>query len=195
MFPLQIHPLSPNLFPTYKIMCGYIFDPIQNPCLDIVFQISGEHPTFNKKDGKEQTHHGNWGLWEFNVFEVFLKPNFTQSNRNKQNSKYQPYFEYELGFNQEYLCLNFHSYREGGSSPLDCPIISSSKNSLASNIFQYKMSIKLPQFEMKVDSWSGNFYSILGQGGDRTYWGQNLERNKLDFHLASQFLPLHLNNK
>lgn len=124
----------------------------------------------------------NWGLWNFDVIEIFWQ------NRQEANQVQAPYHEWQIAPNNKSFCLDISLPSISYSTPLICPI------KFQSQIQQSKWiaSFIIPEIVYKNFKFPYlGVFAILGQGPDKAYYALNLPvTSKPNFHLPQFFLPI-----
>ncbi len=143
--------------------------------LAVSFAVSGATPHVNATLSKESSQ---WGLWDWDVVELFLSANDTPVYYELQLSPLGQYFELEIfeprkRFNKQFASGFGHSV-----------------NRLGADAWQAEFKIPLSKlgWNGKVDTLRGNAFAILGEPGAKSYLSLNLpEQEKPDFHLPQYF--------
>ncbi len=124
----------------------------------------------------------NWGLWNFDVVEVFWQ------NRQVETQLEAPYHEWQISPNNKSFCLDIATPRISYSTPLVCPI------KFESQIQQNKWIANFIIPEAVYKNFKHHYlgvFAILGKEKDRSYYALNLPATtKPSFHLPEFFLPI-----
>lgn len=150
------------------------------------FSISKPKPFFWLTDQNFHTYNNNknWGLWNFDVIEVFLQP------RNQITHFHQSYLELQVSPLNQGFNLQIIEPRKIYYTPLDLNFYHETNLTETTTHYQWecKLTVSLPEIDKYL---FGNFYACLGQGETREYFGLNLKASaKPDFHCPDYFVML-----
>lgn len=128
----------------------------------------------------ENDYKKNWGLWDFDVVEIFIQ------NRKLDDEMYAPYLEFQVSPLNQPFALDIIKPREKYFSPE--VIDFETKVDVAINKWKTNIKIKLP---FDVISLYGNFHACLGTKEKRQYFSLNPNKEERpDFHLPKNFIKL-----
>lgn len=150
------------------------------------FVVKKKKPYFWLTDQNFSSNNNkNWGLWNFDVVEVFLQP------RREITHFQAPYIELQVSPLNQGFNLNIIEPRKIYYTPLDLNFYH--ETFLAENETHYgwetKLSVQLPE---DVKYLFGNCYACLGQGENREYFGLNLKpSSNPDFHCPDYFILMN----
>ena len=164
MKKLLSHPA--NLTQSYSI--EYEPQIIQTE-LVIDYRITSEHE-WNTSEKFSSDYFKNWGLWDFDVFEVFVQ--------DKSKSKLC-YTEYQVSPLNQTFCLEILKPREITYTPLEKEFYS--QVTLEQNIWSGQLVIPI---DKKGDYFIGIF-SILGV--NKEFFSNNPNSGQPDFHRPELF--------
>lgn len=119
----------------------------------------------------------NWGLWEFDVVEVFL----TRTGLG------MPYLEVQVSPLGQTFALIVKEPRKEYTYPENLQLQVS--NQVANGIWKSQIVIPLSQIPGEGDILKGNLHSCLGQTQARQYFGLNIS-DRIDFHRPEYFIEL-----
>ncbi len=110
----------------------------------------------------------NWGLWNFDVCEVFLK---------KENE--EKYDEYQVSPLNQKFHLEIFKPREIYFTPFKCNFITKIQEGVVS-------------FEIPIDEskWEIGLFACIGKGKDRKYFSHFKPDGIIDFHRPEKFMKL-----
>lgn len=163
------------LRPNHKVSVDY---SIGDDCVNIQFQVETDKLIISdefKKSGFE-----NWGLWNFDVVEVFLQKSF-QSNR---------YLELQVSPLGQKLAIDIYEPRK------DHRIKSDYKGSMEAVItssgFDAKFSVPINEIPGDEKLIFGNFTACLGPTMKRSYSAISIndKDKEPDFHIPRLFQKL-----
>lgn len=142
--------------------------------LDCCFIVSNTIGMWNISSNFSDDLTKNWGLWNFDVVEIFL-----------QNSKESSYKEYQVSMNAKAFELEIYRPRTSYATPLT----SSFQYSVLNLDDSKKIMIEIPI--EKNESYSIGAFACLGQKSAREYYSlnPNIEVNA-DFHRPKLFKSL-----
>lgn len=165
---LQRHPQGNDL--NYKVSTDYSID---NDLIKINFEIHNCEKFYVCRSFSHDARK-NWGLWEFDVVEFFVRAVGEEE-----------YLEIQVSpLNQQFM-LKIISPREIFYTPLDYSFKSTVNNK--DNITQ--VSLELPNLWNTRDL-EGNFFAILGSD-QRNYFAMNLDESCApNFHRTDLFKKL-----
>ena len=144
--------------------------------LTFIFSItSNEPPNISQLNGPSI-----WGLWDFDVVEVFLQP------RKNSNDESAPYFEFQLSPKSQKFSLEIIRPRIQYLSPLD--IKWSGKSEIKSNSWCAEFQFDDSRFNEAQDIYFGA-YAVLGKE-NRSYYSLDPKDSIIDFHRPDKFLNL-----
>jgi len=139
------------------------------------FQISFSFPITHHVNKDLSKKHSQWGLWDYDVFEIFMqkRPDSTDSSL--------PYTEFQVSPLGQFFHLEILKKRELYFTPLTNPF-----HYQLTLDRQWKGIIKFPK-EDNIDYFF-NFTAILGPKNKRNYFASSGEYSKpADFHCPDLF--------
>lgn len=148
------------------------------------FMVEKAKPFFWLTDQNfDQTNNNkNWGLWNFDVVEIFLQP-------RKEITHYQsPYIELQVSPLNQGFNLHIIEPRKITYTPLDLNFYHEVLLTENSTHYQWesKITVQLPDTAKYL---FGNCYACLGHGETREYFGLNLKPSvNPDFHCPDYFV-------
>lgn len=129
-----------------------------------------------------QDNNKNWGLWNFDVVEVFLQP-------RKEITHFQgPYLELQVSPLNQGFNLQIIEPRKIYYTPLELKYFHQTflSETLDSFRWESRLTVQLPETAKYL---FGNCYACLGYGESREYFGLNLKPSSHpDFHCPDYFL-------
>lgn len=142
--------------------------------LDCCFAVTNTIGMWNMPSDFSDDFTKNWGLWNFDVVEVFL-----------QNNKESRYKEYQVSMDAKAFELEIYRPRISYATPLN----SSFKYFVEDLADSKKIMIEIPI--EKNESYSLGAFACLGQKSAREYYSlnPNIEVN-VDFHRPELFKSL-----
>ena len=146
---------------------------VQADFLKVDFHVKSPEPIRSSTDFPA----GNWGLWEFDVVEIFLRPTGTQTYYEFQLSPLGQRFELEIIEPRKTWNTDYRSQFKG------------EVNALEANEWTASFEIPLQKVGGETSkNFEGNFNAILGSKGLRTYWSAFLPmQEQPDYHLPQYF--------
>ena len=129
-------------------------------------------------------HHSQWGLWEWDVVELFVSCSNDPSNC--------PYFEFQVSPLNQFLELKVvkprvevdHSFQSGFQHQVQ-------RLERGNWNAQMRIPVSSLGWDHRPESIVGNAFAVLGEGPMRTYWSRYLDAQaKPDFHLPQAFMRL-----
>ena len=144
--------------------------------LNIEFEHNYElAPHVSEKFGHE---YQNWGLWDYDVFEVFL----TRSESSKL-----PYLEIQVSPLNQKFALLINKPRENTEYPKSCPF--QAKNEFSGDLWKSSISIDIQDIPGESETINGNIHAILGT--PRNYFSMNVNPEEApDFHRPEYFTDI-----
>lgn len=145
------------------------------------FDVQQAQPSYVNPALSKQS--SQWGLWDWDVVELFLSVNDDPTYYEFQVSPLGQYFELEI-FEPR---LRFNKDFKSGFT------VSVAPESNDAPCWRAEMRIPLSAlgWDRRLESIRGNAFAILGEGQARTYWSAFLEPQKTpDFHLPRCFRTL-----
>ena len=143
-------------------------------------EATGEEPSVNPDLPADASA---WGLWDWDVVELFVRANARPTYYEFQVSPLGQYFELEIFEPRKRFNRDFTSgFRQ-------------SVTRSRSGGWQARFEIPLSRlgWDGRPESLVGNAFAILGPAGHRTYWSLFLPPQQTpDFHLPDRFRPLPL---
>lgn len=134
-------------------------------------------PYVNEALGKDSSQ---WGLWEHDVVELFLRVGGEPTYYEFQVSPLGQFFELEIFEPRKRVNDKFKSgftYNVERHAPTDWSA-------------RLRLPLKNLGWDERLESLRGNAFAILGNE-PRTYWSTGLpEQDTPDFHLPQYFIPL-----
>lgn len=118
-----------------------------------------------------------WGLWEYDVVEVFLQP------RNTIKNESAPYFEFQLSPKSQKFSLEVLKPRIQFFSPLD--IRWTGESNINENSWYAEFHFDDPLFKNTTELYFGA-YAILGKD-NRNYYSLDPFDSVIDFHRPKKF--------
>lgn len=128
----------------------------------------------------------NWGLWNYDVVEVFLQP------RLEITYTHTPYIELQVSPLNQGFNLVIIEPRQIYYTPLDLRFFHETVLTETNEryIWNTKLTLELPFYSKYL---FGNCFACLGQGENREYFGLNLKPGvSPDFHRPDYFIPFNL---
>ncbi|MBI3556580.1 MAG: hypothetical protein HY074_09980 [Deltaproteobacteria bacterium] len=154
---------------------GVSFEPPRDGLLKVRFEVRGALPRVN---AALRTDKSQWGLWDWDVVELFVSANDSAIYYEFQLSPLDQFFELEIfeprvRINKEFVSNFVHAVEQVAADA-------------------WKAVFKIPLaplgWDGKMDSLRGNAFAILGPPGARSYLSLNLPKQaKPDFHLPQYF--------
>lgn len=128
------------------------------------------------------SHNRNWGLWDYDVFEVFVQA--------KSHNTPLEYYEFQTSPKGEEFILKILKPRELFLTPLD--ITYQFKNTVQDGLWKSHFELDLGSLSQEKEAeYYGNFHAILGSKENRQFYSYNLSQyDKPDFHLPERFIKL-----
>jgi hypothetical protein len=167
---LEAHPENKSLIKT-DIAVDY---QIAQDRIKLKFLISN-YNTLNISDEFSDRACENWGLWNFDVIEFFVRA----SGANE-------YLELQTSLNNKQFILKIIRAREIYYTPMD---LTFNSNSLADN-GSITVEVDLPNI-WNTTKLEGNFFAILGPCDSRCHYAWKLDPNtSADFHRPDLFEKL-----
>lgn len=124
---------------------------------------------------------GNWGLWEFDVVELFIRAVGTHPYYEFQLSPLGQPFELEITEPRKIWNTHYRSRFKGSAQVLNDKEWTASFEIPLDSLGAYVETCTSLALE-------GNFFAILGSPGARTYWSAFLpEQEQPDFHTPQYF--------
>lgn len=173
-----IHPDSSPLTSQTSLQVDF---RLASHVLIVNFEVRGQRPvSVNRALSNESSQ---WGLWDWDVVELFLSVNDDSTYYEFQVSPLGQYFELEIfeprrRFNKEFQSGFAHS---------------ATMTSKDDTCWRAEMRIPLDKlgWNQRIESIRGGAFAILGESETRTYWSAFLQPQKTpDFHLPSYFRAL-----
>lgn len=150
---------------------------IEERCLKVNFEVNNPTPYFNPSFDK---HSSQWGLWDFDVVEIFVSSHGSNKYFEFQLSPLSQYFELEIFEPRKKFNKNYKSH-------------SIYESTLEENgAWTGFISIPLESIGCKEeDIIVGNMFACLGPPEKRRYFSAFLPIQEIpDFHLPQYFRPL-----
>lgn len=178
MEPIKFIPL--NSYQTNKsVYKPIVFYEIINQKLKVWFKCEGQNwNTTAKLPAHKIT---NWGLWEFDVFEVFLQI------RGENND---PYFEFQVSPLGQEFSLKILEPRKDFLENKE--IFFQTQSEVFPDNWQASFEIDLTDKLNPGDKLFGNFHAVLGPKENRNYYSLMISGkiNHPDFHIPNQMVAL-----
>lgn len=144
--------------------------------LTFSFTVSSYVPNTNHNFTK--SYQDNWGLWDYDVVEVFLKKENTNSYLELQTSP----------LNQPFALI-IEKPREKYFSPKD--LLLSIENEVLEQKWKAKITIPISSIPGEGSKIFGNCFACLGKQENREYFALNLNSEQTpDFHRPELFIQL-----
>lgn len=139
--------------------------------LRVEFHVKSSEPIRTHSDFPE----GNWGLWEYDVVEVFLRPVGAKHYYEFQLSPLGQAFELEISEPRKKWDASYRSQFKG-----EVKILGEK---------EWTASFEIPLKAIgDAQSYEGNFCAILGSPQTRTYWSAFLPKtDQPDYHQPQHF--------
>ena len=135
------------------------------------------NPAYSRTDYRE-----NWGLWEYDVVELFLQP------RPHPDVASGPYLELELSPLGQPFALLIEEPARRYAAPDTLAFLR--ENSLTETAWRVRVAVQVPGYAPGAPLF-GNLTACLGPAGARSYWGLTLnEDGEVDFHRPAEFVQL-----
>jgi hypothetical protein len=133
------------------------------------FEVRGAAaPYVNKDLARDRSQHG---LWDWDVVEVFVRPNPASSD----------YFEFQVSPLGQFFELQIHEPRKRVNARFHC-------EGLEYSAYRLKIPLDPLGWDGRVESVTGGAFAILGEPRARTYWALFLPKQDTpDFHLPERF--------
>lgn len=129
-----------------------------------------------------QENNKNWGLWNFDVVEIFLQP------RKEITHHHAPYIELQVSPLNQGFNLQIIEPRKIYYTPLNLNFYHETYLTETESLYRWesKLTVQLPETEKYL---FGNAYACLGFGESREYFGLNLKPSpNPDFHCPDFFV-------
>ena len=149
--------------------------PSEDGLLGVRFEVTGAPPCVN---AALPTDKSQWGLWEWDVVELFLATNASANYYEFQLSPAGQFFELEIfeprkRFNKDFVSGFEHSVERVAPDAWTA---------------EFRIPLRKLGWDGKLESVRGNAFAILGASGAKSYWSLNLPAQlKPDFHLPQFF--------
>lgn len=155
--------------------------------VDISFIIKKniESP-WNVSSHFSSTNYANWGLWEYDVVELFLQ------RRKEERDLTAPYLEVQLSPLNQRFALIIVEPRKIFFTPLHLFFETDVK--LTDDIFKSSMRVKFPDFLFEGELNYFGIFACLGAKKQRNYFGFQSIDNVIDFHRPQLFVKLESMN-
>lgn len=133
--------------------------------------------TYNWNTSKHylQNHHGNWGLWEYDVIEFFIQP------RENDSQILSPYYEFQLSPSNQTFELIIKSPRKCTFSPLKSNM--QFKCQHKADLWSGEVTLVLPDSKY----YYGDVCAVLGEQNNREYYSFATDDDIIDFHRPQNF--------
>lgn len=140
------------------------------------FKVQNYRPNTSENFSSDYTK--NWGLWDFDVVEVFVR---------KLNSDH--YLEVQTSPKNEPFALIIEKPREVYHSPEQLEL--SIENQCENNIWTAMLKLKLDDIPGDGTVIEGNCFACLGPQDEREFFALNINTdNQPDFHRPNLFIKL-----
>lgn len=152
---------------------------IKDNLLSISFEVISKTGTFNTSNQFDKKGIQNWGMWEYDVLEVFLSTN-----------KQAPYLELQLSPLNQKLALIIKEPRKTWNYPEDWDdffVNSKVNDNKWSGTIEIELN-KIPNFKEDSSVWA-NVFGILGSPQEFYAWNPNPEESP-DHHRPELFKEL-----
>lgn len=184
-FELQGHPLNESRF-TFAIEVLLNYDENKNIFAKYTVNPPADYPwncdpRFSNSYWQGPKH--NWGLWESDVFELFLQ------RRTRLDESSAPYLELQVSPLNQQFALLIQEPRKRFFVPEHLPYQTRVARSERSPLVA-TMEVSLESTLPAGDLYFGAFACLGPPGAPRTYYGKSWPDDRLDFHRPQFFCPI-----
>lgn len=149
--------------------------------ITFIFKVQNYRP--HTSDNFSEDYTKNWGLWDFDVVEVFVR---------KQNT--EQYLEIQTSPKNQTFALLIEKPREVFHSPKELNF--EVENYIQDNSWEAKLKLNLEDIPGTSSIIEGNCFACLGAKDQREYFALNINTEEQpDFHMPNLFIKLGENNE
>ena len=159
---------------------------IEGGILEANFQVRSDFSPY--VNPKLHLEYSQWGLWEWDVVELFVSCSGDADIRPLNC----PYYEFQLSPLGQFFELKVFEPRKKMDQSFKSGFSHSVERFEKGNWnAQMKIALEPLGWDRRPESVVGNAFAILGESPQRTYWSRYLDSQvKPDFHLPSEFMRL-----